>query len=209
MTAQRRAPADGGRFVRLDLRWALAQISGAIDDCARLLGGIDWLVISGGTGAYMRPLWGKKDTDPHAAQSCEQIATNLLGPAWAFEAAAGHLIREPGEPTSRVLYIGSTIVKSPPKALAYYAASKAGAEAFFRSEARRWAGRGIRVNVLATGWSETPMTANLVDSVRAKILRAIAVGRMAEPAELAAAALGVLEGPDYYCGDVIPVSGGI
>lgn len=193
----------------LDLRWTLSQIRGAIDVCQQRLGGLDWLVIAGGVGAYMRPLWGKKDTAAHAEQACEQVATNLLGPAWVFESAAEYLMRDPGEPSSRVLYLGSTIVKSPPKALAYYAASKAGAEAFFRSEARRWADRGIRINVLATGWSETPMTADLIDHVRSKILRAIAVGRMASPAELAQAALGVLDGPDYFCGDVVPVSGGI
>jgi 3-oxoacyl-[acyl-carrier protein] reductase len=209
LTAQRREPQAPGEWVPLDLRWSIDTIRGAIDECHRRLGRIDWLVIAGGTGAYMRPLFGKKDLEVHASQASEQIATNLLGPAFVFEAAAQHLMRTDGEPTSRVLYIGSTIVRQPPKALAYYAASKAGAEAFFRSEARRWASHGVRVNVLATGWIHSPMTREIDQRIVDKILRATATGRMGSAQEAAEMALSILDGPDFICGDVIPMSGGI
>ncbi len=205
---QRRAP-ERGEWRELDLRWQLARIRPAVEQAISQLGGLDWLVLASGVGAYMPALYGRKDADAHEWQAEEQLRTNLTGPAFVFESSAEALMRGDGEPSSRVLYLGSTIVRQPPKALAYYAASKAGAEAFFRAEARRWAGRGIRINVLATGWTESPMVSDLLPRVREKILRAIALGRMATSAEAADMALRVLDGPDYLCGEVLTMSGGI
>jgi NAD(P)-dependent dehydrogenase (short-subunit alcohol dehydrogenase family) len=92
-----------------------------------------------------------------------------------------------------------------------YAASKAGLVGLVKSLAVAFAGEGIRVNALAPGWIETPMTAApRADPVRfAELSARIPAGRWGTPADIAPAAL-FLCSPlaAYITGAVLPVDGG-
>ena len=76
-----------------------------------------------------------------------------------------------------------------------YAASKAGVRAMARNMAAELAPRGIRVNVVVPGGTQTPIWANRAPTPEARIAmeahlsRAIPLGRFARPDEIAQVAL--------------------
>ncbi len=92
-----------------------------------------------------------------------------------------------------------------------YAASKAGVAGLIKSLAIAFAKEDIRVNALAPGWIETPMTeAPRANPTRnAELLARMPLGRWGTPADVAPAAL-FLCSPlaAYITGAVLPVDGG-
>lgn len=203
-----RSVVTGANCFQLDLRWEARRIQAAVHAAIDELDGCDWLVLAGGCGAYQRPLHGIKEVEEWEFQIEEQLATNLVGQFIVLESSAPLMRRDEHEEPSRVLLIGSTIARQPPADLAIYAASKAAVEVAFKARARQWAAHGVRVNTLATGWVESAMTREIKPEKREKILRAIALKRMAEREEIARAALLALQMP-YAVGDTFTVSGGL
>jgi 3-oxoacyl-[acyl-carrier protein] reductase len=91
-----------------------------------------------------------------------------------------------------------------------YAASKAGLVGLARSVARELGGRGVTANVVAPGYVDTDMTADLTDKRREEILAAVPVGRTAKPEEIAkAVAFLASDDAAYITGAVLPVDGGV
>ena len=76
--------------------------------------------------------------------------------------------------------------------------------------ARELASRGITVNVIAPGFIETDMTAELKEDLRAGVLKQIPLGSFGQPDDIANAAL-FLAGPAarYITGQVLAVDGGM
>src|SRR5690606_24511790 len=91
-----------------------------------------------------------------------------------------------------------------------YAAAKAGIIAFSKSLAREVGSRGITVNVVAPGFIETDMTRDLPEDAKAAMLGQIALGRLGQPADVAAA-VAFLAGPAaaYMTGEILHVNGGM
>lgn len=91
-----------------------------------------------------------------------------------------------------------------------YAASKSGLVGLARSITRELGGRGITANVVAPGFIETEMTAELAPELQESYLKQIPAGRFASPAEVAKA-IAWLASDDaaYISGAVIPVDGGL
>ncbi|MGB0997840.1 MAG: SDR family oxidoreductase, partial [Pseudomonadales bacterium] len=91
-----------------------------------------------------------------------------------------------------------------------YVASKAGLEGFTRSLALEVASRGITVNLLAPGFIETDMTAELSSDQRDAMLTRIPLGRMGEAKDIAASAV-FLSSDDgaYITGQTLHINGGM
>ena len=93
-----------------------------------------------------------------------------------------------------------------------YAASKAGAVSLTKTLGEAWARDGVRVNGLAPGLVDTKLTKVTTEHPDrlAGALRAIPVGRMGTPADMAGAAL-FLASPlaAYVCGQTLIVDGGL
>jgi NAD(P)-dependent dehydrogenase (short-subunit alcohol dehydrogenase family) len=68
-----------------------------------------------------------------------------------------------------------------------YSASKAALLGLVRSYARELAPLGIRINNVAPGATETPMTSSLSEEARAKILAQMLNGRFLDPKEIVGA----------------------
>jgi len=90
-----------------------------------------------------------------------------------------------------------------------YAAAKAGVQALVRVLSRECACRSIRVNAVAPGVIDTPMMSQINETARSRLQTAIALGRMGQPEEVAAAVL-FLCSPlaSYITGHVLEVDGG-
>jgi NAD(P)-dependent dehydrogenase (short-subunit alcohol dehydrogenase family) len=73
-----------------------------------------------------------------------------------------------------------------------YGATKAALRGYARTWTVELAPRGIRVNVVAPGPTDTEMMAKAPDEMRASLVAPIPLGRMAKPAEVAAATLFLL-----------------
>ena len=91
-----------------------------------------------------------------------------------------------------------------------YAASKAGIIGLTKSIAAELGSRGVRANVIAPGFINTPMTEALSDEVKAKLLENVALKRYGKPEEIAGVvSFLVSEDSSYITGQVIEASGGI
>jgi len=86
-----------------------------------------------------------------------------------------------------------------------YTAAKHGVHGLTRAAALELGGTGIRVNAIAPGVTRTGMTSAVSD----ELLRAVPLGRMAEPEEIAAAAVWLCS-PEasYITGSVLVADGG-
>jgi 3-oxoacyl-[acyl-carrier protein] reductase len=91
-----------------------------------------------------------------------------------------------------------------------YSASKAGLIGMARSITRELGSRGITANVVAPGFVETDMTAELPEEQTAAYKKAIPAGRYGTAAEVAKAVAWVAsDDAGYISGAVIPVDGGL
>ena len=93
---------------------------------------------------------------------------------------------------------------------AVYNASKGGIVTLVRGLARTYAADGVRINAVAPGAVDTAMMRDgLDDAFRAQFISQIPLGRMADPSEVAAAALFLAtDAASYMTGATLNVSGG-
>jgi 3-oxoacyl-[acyl-carrier protein] reductase len=91
----------------------------------------------------------------------------------------------------------------------HYSAAKGGILAFTRSVAKELIGQGVRVNAVAPGFIETPMTATTATPITRSIEAATPAGRMGTAAEIAAT-VAFLTGPEagFYVGATLSPNGG-
>lgn len=106
-----------------------------------------------------------------------------------------------------VINISSTAGQGGMPGQSNYSAAKAGIIGASKSLAMEVAARGIRVNVVAPGYIETEMTANLP---REEIVAKIPMKRIGNPEEIASVVAFLCSpGASYITGQIIAVNGGI
>jgi NAD(P)-dependent dehydrogenase (short-subunit alcohol dehydrogenase family) len=92
---------------------------------------------------------------------------------------------------------------------AAYAASKAGLNALARTTAREVGSFGIRVNAIAPGWIDTPMTAAIPGDFRETARSESALGRLGDPDDVARVAVFLASAMSrHITGQVLRVDGG-
>ena len=109
-----------------------------------------------------------------------------------------------------VVLVGSIAAVIGTKGYGVYGASKAAVRSFARTWANELAPRGIRVNVLAPGPTDTAMFASASAEVRETLTRLIPLGRMGRADEVASAALFFAsDESSFVTGAELPVDGGM
>jgi 3-oxoacyl-[acyl-carrier protein] reductase len=135
------------------------------------------------------------------------IETNLTGAFRSAQKAISPMIKKR---SGRVIFIGSVVGMMGSAGQANYAATKSGLIGMSRALAREYGSRGITFNVIAPGFVETDMTADLAEPLREKYMTQIPLGRFCTPEEIAAVVKFVASpGASYITGAVIPVDGGM
>ena len=110
----------------------------------------------------------------------------------------------------RIILISSVVGLYGSAGQANYAASKSGLIGLARSITRELGARGITANVVAPGFIETDMTAQLPEAQQAEYKKSIPAGRFATPNEVAKAVAWLAsDDAAYISGAVVPVDGGL
>lgn len=135
------------------------------------------------------------------------LATNLTS---VFRLSRGCLKHMMKQRHGRIVSITSIVGSIGNAGQANYAAAKAGLIGFTKSLAREVASRNITVNAVAPGFIDTDMTRALDDTQRATLAAGIPLGRLGEPADIAAAVLYlVAPSGSYLTGQTLHVNGGM
>jgi len=135
------------------------------------------------------------------------IDTNLTGSFRLAKRASRGMLRQR---KGRIIFVSSVVALLGSPGQVNYAASKAGLIGMARSLARELGSRSITANVVAPGYVETDMTADLPEDQKASYQKQIPLQRFAHPTEIAATVIWLAsEGAAYVTGAVIPVDGGL
>ncbi|WP_420963244.1 SDR family NAD(P)-dependent oxidoreductase [Brucella sp. IR073] len=133
------------------------------------------------------------------------FAVNVRGPVFAMQAALGDL----SEGASVVL-VGSIAGVAGVPERGVYSSTKAALRSYARTWTAELSPRGIRVNVVSPGPTDTAMMAATSEEFRNAIIAQIPLRRMARPEEVAAAAVFLLsDDASYIAGTELFVDGGI
>lgn len=194
-----RTGGAGGGFLAADVTRP-AEVSRAVETAVERTGRLDLAVACAGI-VRDRVLWKLSDEDWRAV-----LAVNLDGAFHLLRAAAPVMRKQGG---GAVILISSINGLRGKFGQANYAASKAGLHGLAKTAARELGRFGVRVNVVAPGFVETPMTASLPEDVRRAAVEQTVLGRPAQPEDVARAV--VYLGSDWaghVTGQILKVDGG-
>jgi 3-oxoacyl-[acyl-carrier protein] reductase len=137
----------------------------------------------------------------------EVIDTNLNGAFRVVKRASKGMLKAR---FGRIILVSSVVGLLGSAGQVNYSASKSGLIGLARSITRELGSRGITANVVAPGFIETDMTAELPEQQQADYKKSIPAGRFASSSEVAKV-IAWLAGDDagYISGAVIPVDGGL
>lgn len=137
----------------------------------------------------------------------EVVNTNLTGVFRVVKRATKGMMKAR---FGRVILIGSVVGLLGSAGQVNYSSTKSALVGMARSITRELGGRGITANVVAPGFIDTDMTAELPEEQQEDYKRRIPVGRFAQPSEVAKVVTWLAsDDAAYISGAVIPVDGGL
>lgn len=135
------------------------------------------------------------------------VDTNLGGTFRVVKRASKGMLKAK---FGRVILISSVVGLYGGAGQINYSSSKAALVGFARSLTRELGSRGITANVVAPGFIETDMTAELSEDTQKEYKKSIPAGRFASPDEVAGVVTWLAsDDAAYISGAVIPVDGGL
>ena len=177
------------------------QVEAAFAQVESALGNVEVLVANAGiTRDTLLMRMSDEDWD-------QVIATNLTGAFRVARRAARPMIRAR---FGRIIFMSSVVGQMGSAGQVNYAAAKSGLVGMARSLARELGSRGVTTNVLAPGFIETDMTAELGADLVKKYAEQIPLGRFGSVDDIAGAVEFLAsEAASYITGALIPVDGGL
>ena len=141
------------------------------------------------------------------ADWAQVLDVDLAAPFRLARAALRGMVRRRA---GRIIGIGSIVGTTGNPGQANYAAAKAGLVGMSKALAAEVGSRGITVNMIAPGYIQTAMTGALSAEQTAKLTGAIPLGRMGQPADVAAAVLYLAsDEAAWVTGTTLHVNGGM
>jgi 3-oxoacyl-[acyl-carrier protein] reductase len=200
VTSRSGEPIDGLHVVQCDVS-DTSSVDAAFDKIEAEIGPVEIAVANAGItrdGLIMR----MSDDDIN-----DVLNTNLFGAIRVARRASRSMMKAR---KGRLIFVSSVVGLMGSAGQVNYSASKAGLVGAARSLARELGSRGITANVIAPGFVDTDMTAELTDDRKNEILANVPLGRYASPQEIADAAFFLAsDAASYITGAVIPVDGGL
>ncbi len=184
-----------------------ADVVAALDGVVRDLGGLDVMINNAGItrdGLLLKVKDGEVVAKMPLAKWNEVINVNLTGVFLGGREAAERMVRLG---TGGVIINVSSVSRYGNFGQTNYSAAKAGVTAMTVVWAKELARHGIRSAAIAPGFCATEILAAMSPEVLAKVTAPVPVGRLGEPAEVAHAAVYIVEN-DFFNGRVIELDGG-
>jgi acetoacetyl-CoA reductase len=191
--------------------WSLSVHQGNVgipEECTRVVnevigsyGHVDYLVNNAGV-TVDRSVRKMTVEEWHAV-----LRINLSGAFYMIKAVLGDMV---DRGSGRIVNITSLIGETGNIGQANYSAAKAGLVGLTKTLALELARKGITVNCVSPGFTETDMTANIPEAILASVVARIPLQRLATTAEIAHAVKFLLDDQSgYMTGVVLPVNGGM
>lgn len=170
--------------------------------------------VNGAGVSYLHTLL---ETDPKRAERV--IAINMMGPYWGC-AAAARIMRTTGG--GSIVNISSGGGAKPLPGIGVYGMTKAAVNSLTWTSAAEFGAFGVRVNAVAPGWIETPMSQvlfqdasgqfnlELRDKVRREMAAKSPLGILGRPMDIALALLYLAcDASRFVTGQILTVNGGV
>ena len=185
------------------------QVDAAFAAAAAARGPIHGLVANSGIGG--------PNADGPGDRFDEIVRTNLYGTYWCVRAAVRHL--EAGPRERHVVVIASILARIAVPGYTAYSASKAGLLGLVRSFSAELAPQNVQVNAICPGWIDTAMAKQGIDALMeatgmtrdeavAEAMKAVPLGRMGRPEDVAATVAWLLTDAFGITGQAIDQNGG-
>jgi len=181
------------------------QITALIDEVVDKLGGLDVLVNNAATNPYFGPLIGAEQ-----AAFDKTVEVNLRGYFDTAKAAIKHWVDQ--EKAGAIVNVASVVAIQGAPLQGIYAMTKAGVVSMTKTLAVELGPSGIRVNAIAPGLVETRFAAAIVSNpdMSARVVERTPLGRIAQPDEIAGAALFLAsDAASFITGHTLVVDGGM
>ncbi len=182
--------ADAGR---------VEDVKAVVDQVRSRSGRIDVLVVNAG---FTEAGGIESITEDHFDR---MVGVNLRALLFAVQSALPLMGRG-----AAVVLVGSIAGNVGTEGFSVYGATKAGVRALARTWTTELAPRGIRVNVVSPGPTDTAMFDSVPEAVRSELTSTIPIGRLGRPEEIAAAALFLAsDESSFIAGVELCVDGGL